>query len=316
MNTIPIQEQSVSTLYVGVDISKDTFHYHIDNRRRGSLPNCLSGLRRLHRLLKVEQVQIICEATGGYEQVLAQYCADNSIPLSVVDPAQVRHFIKGKGQRAKTDSLDAEMLALFGQDNRPLPQQVQSAELRHLRELSRRRDQLVEIRKTMENQNRHLSIKMLVQGQRKLLKEMDRQIANIESEMDQFISASKELKHRSRQIQSEPGVGPAVSRALLAEMPELGTLNRSKIASLAGVAPFARDSGQWKGRRFIGKGRPQVRNKLYMAALVASRHHPQLKLVYQRLVQRGKPAKVALVALMRLLIVRLNGILKNHPFTP
>jgi len=308
MNNTPV--------YVGIDIAKDTFQYHINPNLQGNLPNSQDGFKRLLRLLDGRTVHLICEATGGYEQPLIAFCADQKLSASVVDPARVRHFIMGKGQRAKTDKIDAAMLALFGAENRPAPVEPLSAEQRELRELSRRRGQLLQIRQSLANQSRGLSLKALLSGQRKLLKEFDRQISVIEQLMEKHVAASELLRRKRDLLMVEPGVGPVVALALLAEMPELGTLNRASAAALAGVAPYARDSGTKSGRRYIRGGRALIRKKLYMAALVASRHHPRLKAIYQRLIARGKPAKVALVALMRHLIIQLNHNLKNVPSTP
>jgi transposase len=305
-----------TSVYVGIDIAKDSFQYHINPTLQGNLPNTLKGFKRLLRLLDVERAHLVCEATGGYEQPLIAFCADQELPASIVDPARVRYFIKGKGQRAKTDKIDAAMLALFGAENRPAPAEPLSAEQRELRELFRRRSQLVDLRQSLANQSRGLSLKTLLSGQRKLLREFERQIAAIEQLMDKCVAASQLLRRKREQLIAEPAVGPVVALALLSEMPELGTLNRARAASLVGVAPYPHDSGTKIGRRYIRGGRSLVRKKLYMAALVASRHHPRLKTIYQHLIARGKPAKVALVALMRHLIIQLNHNLKNIQSTP
>jgi transposase len=305
-----------TSVYVGIDIAKDSFQYHIDPTLQGNLSNTPKGFKRLLRLLNGRTVHLICEAAGGYEQPLIAFCADHGLRASIVDPARVRFFTKGTGQRAKTDKIDAAMLARFGADNRPDPDKPLSAEQRELRELSRRRDQLLDCRQRLANGSRGLSLKPLLQGERRLLRELDRQISAIEQLMQEHVAASAPLRCKRDRLMAEPGVGPVVALALLAEMPELGALNRASVAALAGVAPYARDSGKKSGRRFIGGGRPLIRKKLYMAALVASRYHPRLKAIYQRLIGKGKPAKVALVALMRHLIIQLNHNLKNTQSTP
>jgi transposase len=299
-------------VHVGIDIAKDAFQYFINPKLTGNLPNTPAGFQRLRRQLAKlpAPVHLICEATGGYEQPLVTCCLEARVPVSIVDPARVRYFIKGKGQRAKTDRIDAQMLAHFGAENQPQPKPRPLAAQTRLRELSRRRDQLLDCRQTLANQLGGLSLKALLQGHRKLLRELDRQIDQIDQLLQEVIAGSAELRPKYEQLVAEPGVGPVVAHALLAELPELGTLNRATAPALAGVAPYARDSGQQSGRRYIGGGRPQIRRKLYMAALVASRHHPRLKLIYQRLLTRGKPAKVALTALMRHLIIQLNHRLK------
>ena len=315
MNNPSLQDQIPPTTYLGIDIAKDSFHFHLNDQLQGFLPNSPIGFRRLLKKIGNQPVQLICEATGGYEQPLVAFFSQRDIAISIVDPARVHYFIKGKGQRAKTDRIDAAMLARFGQENQPEPVVPRTDEQAQLRELTRRRDQLLEVRQTLSNQSRGLGLKALIQANRRLLGLLDRQIAQTENLMSELIERTPEFKARSSQLQKEPGVGPTVAQALLAEMPELGSLNRSSAAALAGVAPYARDSGQRNGKRFIAGGRPQIRSKLYMAALVASRCHPRLKEIYEHLLKRGKPKKVALVALMRHLIIRLNHNLKNAPIT-
>lgn len=317
-NNTSASNPNPAVLHVGIDIAKDSFQYHIDSKVAGVLPNEASGFKRLRALLKkhAPAAHLLCEATGGYEQDLVSFALDHGLAVSIADPARVRHFIQGKGQRAKNDRIDAQMLALFGAENQPRPMNRPLARQRELRELSRRRDQLAACRQTLANQSHHLSHPVLVRRERRLLRELERQIQEIQTLMDALIADSEALRDKRDELLKEPGVGPVVAHTLLAEMPELGTLNRATAPALAGVAPYARDSGARKGRRYIRGGRPQVRRKLYMAALVASRHHPQLKSRYESLIARGKPAKVALTALMRHLIIHLNHRLKNIPQNP
>jgi transposase len=304
-----------SPVHIGIDMAKDSFQYHLSPKLTGLFPNAEAGFKRLHKLLKKTSpdAHLICEATGGYEQALANFCLDQKLAVSIVNPAQVRHFIKGKGQRAKNDAIDAQMLALFGTENRPNPMNRPLAKQRELRELSRRREQLLEHRQSLGNQSHHLTLKSLLQGERKLLRELDRQIQEIQTLMNTLVADCKELRDKQEKLLEKPGIGPIIAHTLLAEMPELGTLNRATAPALAGVAPYAHDSGNQNGRRYISGGRPQIRHKLYMAALVASRYHPQLKSRYEELIARGKPAKVALTALMRHLIIHLNTRLKITP---
>lgn len=299
--------------YIGIDVAKDKIDFFIDLKRRGSLPNNPSGFKLLLRRIRTLACNshLIMEATGGYEQPLAAFFLQAQIHLSIVDPRQVRYFIRGKGIRAKNDPIDAQMLERFGRENLPRPLVPPSPKVSELKELVRRRDQLIVQRQVQTNQLRGLLLKALIKDHRRLLKEYDRQIQQIDLLIAQTIKADPILKERHTLLISEPGVGPAVAATLLSEMPELGRLNRRTAPALAGVAPYDRDSGRWHGARSIGGGRPQLRKKLYMAALVASRAHPTLKKIYSDLVDRGKPAKVALVALMRHLIIRLNHKLKN-----
>lgn len=304
---------NTNTIYVGIDISKDKFDFFIHSQLAGSLPNERAGFLQLRRHLKplLDSCHLVLEASGGYEQPLAAFCLQNSLAVSIVDPRQVRWFIRGKGVRAKNDPIDARMLQAFGQDNRPRAMQPTSPALDQLRQLVRRRDQLLQLRLQQANQLRSLRLKPLLTSMRRLLKEPEKQIRQIDQLMVQLIARDSELSPRYDALIAEPGVGPAVAATLLAEMPELGWLNRRTAPALAGVAPYDRDSGKHYGRRYITGGRPQLRKKLYMAALVASRVHPKLRHIYRQLCDRGKAPKVALVALMRHLIIPLNHRLKN-----
>lgn len=306
-----------STLYIGIDVAKAHLQCSIDSQSL-CVPNSPAGLKSLGRALHKLQrpLHIICEATGGYEQPLAEFCLRHDIPVSIVDPKRVHAFIKCHGQRAKTDAIDARMLARYGQDVLPSPLDRPLAEQRQLRELFRHREQLLATRAVLLNQASQLTLKALLAGHRKLLITLDHQIAQIDEATARLIANSEPLREKHARLTAIKGVGPVVAQALLAEMPELGHLNRRTAAALAGVAPFAHDSGKQRGRRFVAGGRALLRKKLYMAALVASRFHPDLKTAYQALRQRGKPAKVALVAIMRRLIVLLNHSLKPSPQVP
>jgi transposase len=305
---------NMSIIYAGLDVAKLSLQLHCQNQSH-ALPNTAAGHRRLLALLRAAgpQVQVICEASGGYEQGIVRALQDAQVPVCVVDPARVRHFVRATGQRAKTDRIDAAMLARYGEQMQPRPTAPLSAAQGQMRELVRRRAQLLEVLQLSRQHAQHLTLLALRRQSAALVRQVRRQIAAVEKEIQKVVADQASLSQRSRQLQSVSGVGPATAAVLLAEMPELGTLNRGQAAALAGVAPFARESGKWRGRRWVGGGRAAVRKALYMAALVGSRANAVLRERYERLRARGKPAKVALVALMRHLIIHLNALLKTSP---
>jgi transposase len=302
---------NTSTLYVGLDIAKSSLQVNLQNLNF-SLPNSTRGHRRLIEQLKTfsEPLLVVCEATGGYEQGIVAALHQASIPVAIVEPARVRHFAKACGLRAKTDRIDAQLLAEFGRQTSPRPQAPLAPGTAALRELSRHRGQLQEMLQTTLQQSRHLTLPVLRKQNALFLRQLRSHLQKLEKQIDALIQTDAALQNKARALQQVAGVGPKTAVSLLAEMPELGALNRGQAAALAGVAPHARESGRWQGKRFIGGGRPLARKALYMAALVGSRHNSFLKTRYQHLVARGKAPKVALVALMRHLIILLNAILK------
>jgi transposase len=304
----------MSIIYAGLDVAKLSLQLHLKDKSH-ALPNTAAGHHRLRVLLRAAgaPVHVVCEASGGYEQPLVRALHQARVPVCVVDPARVRHFARATGQRAKTDRIDAAMLARYGEQMQPRPTASVSAAQAQVRELVRRRAQLLEVLQLTRQHAVHLTLATLRRQNAALVRAVRRQISAVEQEIQQAFDAEAALAERSGRVQSVSGVGPATAAVLLAEMPELGTLNRAQAAALAGVAPFARESGKWRGRRWVGGGRSPVRKALYMAALVGSRANAVLRERYERLRARGKPAKVALVALMRHLIIHLNALLKNLP---
>lgn len=256
---------------------------------------------------------LVLEATGGYERAAVLALAAAGLPVVVVNPRQVRDFARSTGQLAKTDRLDAAMLALFAERVQPAPRPLTDEATAELAELITRRQQLLAML-TMEK-NRLPQVRTRVRRDVQAhITWLERRVAETDDDLRQAIEASPVWRVQEQLLQSVPGIGPVVSRTLLALLPELGRLNRKEIAALVGVAPLARDSGTWRGRRVIWGGRAAVRRVLYMAALVASRRNPVLKALYTRLVAAGKAKKVALVACMRKLLTILNAIL--HTGTP
>jgi transposase len=293
----------MNILYVGLDIAKDSLQVNL-HQQNFSLPNTATGHRRLLKQLKAvpEPLLVVCEATGGYEQAIVSRLHAALLPVTVVEPARVRCFAKACALRTKTDRIDAQLLAEFGRQTTPHPQAPLDAVTAQLRELTRHRVHLQELSQNTLQQNPQL------------LRQLKTHLHKIQLQIEALLQSQPQLQQKAQTLQQIKGVGEKTAVSLLAEMPELGSLNRGQAAALAGVAPFSRESGQWKGKRYIGGGRALARKALYMAALVATRFHPSLKAFYLGLRQRGKPGKVALTAVMRKLIILLNSQLKNLNF--
>ncbi|MBI5119040.1 IS110 family transposase, partial [Candidatus Poribacteria bacterium] len=254
---------------------------------------------------------VVMEATGGYETALAAALAAAEMPVVVVNPRQVRDFAKAIGRLAKTDRIDARVLALFAERVRPPLREMPDEALRTLAALLTRRRQLIEMLVAERNRLDHASPsveKSLKQHIRWLEKRLD----DVDSDLDQTIQQSPVWRAKEDLLRSVPGIGPVVSRTLLADLPELGSLNRKKIAALVGVAPLCKDSGTLRGKRMVWGGRAPVRAALFMGALIASRHNPVIRDFYKRLVDAGKPKKVALVACMRKMLTILNAMVRNN----
>ncbi|HKN68395.1 MAG TPA: IS110 family transposase [Gemmatimonadaceae bacterium] len=273
------------------------------------------GVRALvAELLPLAPERVILEATGGYELLCVGALAAAQLPVVVVNPRQVREFAKATGQLAKTDRIDAQVLALFGERVQPPVRALPDEHARELEAVLTRRRQLLEMRQAERNRLAQLvghRTRSIKQSLKKHIAYLERELAMSDTELGQMIRASPVWRERDALLQSVPGIGPVVARTLVAELPELGQLNRRAIAKLVGVAPLNRDSGTWRGKRAIYSGRASVRAALYMAALVAARRNPVLKAYYQRLLARGKAKKVALVACMRKLLTILTHMLRT-----
>lgn len=301
-------------MMVGIDVAKAELVI-----ARGSAgevttwPNDEEGVRTLLQELVAEPPElVIVEATGGYEWLCVAALASAQLPVAIINPRQVRDFAKATGQLAKTDQLDARLLALFGERVRPPVRALPDEKTQALDALLSRRRQLLEMRQAERNR----LLQLVGQGRRpvqqsltKHIRYLERELAGTDSEIGRLIRESPLWREREALLQSVPGIGPVVARTLLAELPELGQLNRRAIAKLVGVAPLNRDSGAWRGQRAIYGGRASVRAVVYMAALVAARRNPVIKRFYQRLLAAGKPKKVALVACMRKLLTMVNHML-------
>jgi transposase len=301
----------MTTIYAGLDIAKLNLQWHLAGRGQ-ELPNTAAGHRRLLKLLAAQPgAHVVCEASGGYEREVVAALQAAGVPVSVVNPARVRDYARACGQRAKTDPIDAAILSAFGEAFKPKPTLPRSPLEEQLTELVRRRVQIVETLVAQRLQAQSLTLPFLRRQAKRLVQRLKQEIQEIETQLQRLRAQHLSLDQRAQKLQTIKGVGALTALGVLAELPELGTLNRGQAAALAGLAPHPRDSGKWRGRRTTGGGRAPVRRALYMAALVAARSNDHLKPFYQRLRLAGKPAKVALTAVMRKLVVYMNHLLKQ-----
>ena len=301
----------MENVYVGIDISKDRLDVAVHaSNEQWQFTNDTAGISRLRRMLKkISPTLIIFEATGGYEMPLYLSLDKAGFSVAMVNPRQIRDFAKSTGKLAKTDLLDARVIAHFGYAIQPTPRPV--PENQRLKALISRRIQLLEM-VTMES-NRQRGIPKALKGRIEAhVAWLKQEIDDADDELRKIIEEDPAWREKDRLLQSTPGVGPALSGTLIAQLPELGALDRRQIAALVGVAPFNRDSGTMRGRRIIWGGRARVRAVLYMATLVATRYNPVIRDFYQRLCSGGKRKKVALIACMRKLLTILNSMLKYH----
>lgn len=302
-----------TSLFVGIDVSKDRLDTALrPSDERWATPNDARGITTLcRRLQTLAPALIILEATGGLELPLVGVLAAAGLPVVVINPRQVRDFAKATGQLAKTDTLDAAILAQFAEAVRPAPRPLPDAATQALHALLTRRRQLLDMR-TAE-QNRLGSAPQSVRQEiRAHLAWLDRRLASLDDELGRTIWESPVWREQEQLLQSTPGVGPVLARTLLASVPELGTLSRKQIAALIGVAPLNRDSGRRRGRRRVWGGRASVRAVLYMATVAASRCNPVIQAFYARLLAGGKAKKVALTACMHKLLIILNAMVKHQ----
>jgi transposase len=299
-------------VFVGIDVSKTQLDVALRPEARWAMPNEASGITTIiSRLQTIGPSLIVLEATGGMERSLVRALVAATLPVVVVDPRQVRDFAKATGRLAKTDRLDADMLAHFAEVIRPTVRPMPEAETQALAERSARRRQVVTML-TVEQQHLSSASPAVRKRIQQHLRWLTAELARIDDELDQVIQQNPIWREKDTWLRSVPGVGPVVTTTLLANLPELGTLRHKQIAALVGVAPLNRDSGQWRGKRSVWGGRAQVRAVLYMGTLVATRFNPVIRAFYQRLLATGKAKKVALIACMHKLLTILNALLKQR----
>jgi transposase len=299
--------------YVGIDVSKDRLDVHV---RPGGEAFAVArdgeGLAALVERLKTLTPHLVAvEATGGFEITVAAAIGGAGLPLAVVNPAQVRHYAQALGRRAKTDKGDAEVIARFAEATRPEPRPLPDEATQALGELITRRRQIIAMM-VAERQRATRLPKRLKRSCERVVRMLEKELAALDQDIDTTVRGSPAWRAKEDLLASVPSIGDITARSLIAELPELGKLDRREIAALVGVAPFTRQSGQWRGKSFIAGGRPAVRATLFMATMSAVRHNPTIRAFRHRLLAKGKPKMVVMVACMRKLLTILNAVLRDQ----
>jgi len=303
----------MDAIVVGIDVSKDRLDVHVHPSGDSfCVARNAEGLEVLNgRLLPLCPSAVAVEATGGFESVVAASLCGAGLPVIVVNPAQVRAFANALGKRAKTDPIDAAVIARFVEATKPQIRPLPDADTQLLAELVARRRQIIQMIVAERQREKQITIRRLKKSVARLILALTKELNELDAGIDDAVRGSPAWRETEDLLRSVPSVGPVIARSLIADLPELGRLDRRQIASLAGLAPWTRQSGKWRGRSFTGGGRSAVRTTLFMGAMVATRHNPLLKAFYQRLVAAGKPKMVALIAVARKLLTILNAIVRD-----
>ena len=303
----------MSATYVGIDVSKDSLDVAVlPSGEKRQFSNSEAGMSKLiAKLSKRHPTLVVMEPTGGFEIPVAGALAAEGLPIAIVNARQIRDYARAVGKLAKTDKLDAMVIAEFAQKVQPEVRPLRDEENQEIKAIVSRRRQLTEMLSAEKNRMA-IAPKVLKPNIMAHIKWLSQEIDDLDRNLRQQIEASPIWREKDNLLRSVPGIGNVLSATLLAELPELGMLNRREIASLAGVAPFNRDSGSIRGKRRIWGGRASVRSALYMAALVGTRYNPVIKAFYMRLLEKGKAKKVALVACMRKLLTTLNAMVRTN----
>lgn len=300
--------------YAGIDVSKASLDVALlPTGESFAVANDEDGLDRLlGRLEGRHPILVVLEASGGFERPVAAALAASGIAVAVLNPRQTRDFARATGKLAKTDRLDAKVLARFAEAVRPAPRTLPDAEAREFQAILARRRQLIQMMTAEKNRLGAATSKAVAKRIEAHIRWLEKELSRTDRDLDEAIEVSPAFKENEALLRSVPGVGPVLCRTLLAELPELGSLSPRELSALVGVAPLNRDSGTLKGRRSVWGGRGRVREALYMGALIASRHNPVIRAFYERLLATGKPKKVALVACMRKLLTILNALMRDR----
>jgi transposase len=309
----------MDAIYVGIDVSKDRLDVAVRPTGESfAVARNGAGIDELiERLTAISPELVAIEATGGFETIVAAGLAGAGLPVVVVNPAQVRAFANALGKRAKTDPIDAMVIAHFAEATKPQLRQLPDEMTRLLADLVARRRQIVEMIAAESQRARRVSNPRLKKSMARLHKALEKELSELDGDIGDHVRGTPAWAEKEDLLASVPGIGPTIARSLIAELPELGTLDRRQIAALAGLAPWTRQSGQWRGKSFIGGGRAGVRRVLFMGAMVAARFNPTLKLFRDKLVAAGKPKLVAIIAVARKLLTILNAILRDKaPWQP
>jgi transposase len=303
-----------TTAFVGIDVSKARCDVHfLATSQSFCIDNNQQGYRQLcDRLPAPGECFVVVEATGGYQRELVLHLVDLGHLVAVVNPKRVRDFARALGENAKTDRIDARVLARFGESFRPRTTEKASEKQRELEAHVRRRRQLVELRATEKNHRETAPSRSVYKNIQKVIEVLDQQVRHIEQEIQKLLESEEPWNTTAQIIASVPGAGMVLVSTLLTELPEMANTNRKQIVALAGLAPYNHDSGRFAGKRKISGGRMIVRNVLYMAARAATRCNPPIQELYQRLLKAGKPNKVAIVACMRKLLTTIHHLVKTN----
>jgi transposase len=300
--------------YVGIDVAKGSFDVNVNGQNKvrhfeytdDKINECIEQLSK-------EQVElIVMEATGGYELKLAIKLQSAGLAISIVNPRRIRDFAKSMGLLAKTDKIDAQLIAQFAATLEPPKFAIIDTNACKLKALVARRDQLIGIRTAENNRKEHILDKAIAKSIDAVIRTLEREITKVDKQITDHIDSMPELKQKAEILKSVPGIGDVTASMLVTELPELGQCNKRQIASLVGVAPMNRDSGTFRGKRMTGGGRKQVRTGLFMPTLVAIRYNPKLRAFYNRLLEAGKTKMVAIVATMRKLLIIINTMIRKN----
>jgi len=299
---------------VGIDVSKDRLDIAVrPSNESFSVGRNAAGLEQLiARLRQLSPRVVALEATGGFETVVAAALSAAGLPVAIVNPAQIRAFARAIGQRAKTDPIDARVIAHFAEATNLEPRPLPDEQTRLLADLVGRRRQIIEMMGAERQREQRLSAPRLKKSIARLVKALEKELASLDTDIGDAVRGSPAWRAKEELLASVPGVGPVISHTLIADLPELGQIGGKQITALVGLAPFTRQSGKWRGKSFIGGGRTDVRAVLFMGALVAKQHNPVLKAFFDRLIAAGKPKMVALIAVARKLLTILNAILRDN----
>jgi transposase len=299
--------------FVGIDVSKRSLDvYDIKSEQNCQFENTKQGIQQCAKWIRsLKPVLVVMEATGGYEHELASALLSAKLPAAVVNAKRIRDFARAVGQLAKTDKIDARMIAQFAATLQPQPQKQMDQAAQKLKALVSRRTQLVDMRTAEKNRIEHARDAAIKKSIAAMVKTLDREIGKVDKQLSNHIDQDPRLRHKAKVMESMKGIGKGSATSLVAKLPELGQFNRRRISSLVGVCPINRDSGLFRGKRMIGGGRSDVRKLLYMPTLAAIRHNPTIRAFYQRLLKAGKAKMVAVVACMRKVLITLNAMIAN-----
>jgi transposase len=306
--------KTLSSSIIGIDVSKASLDVHcLPDGKTCRVKNDPKAIAEWVKTLPENAVKIVViEATSTFHNPVAAALAEAKIPVAIVNPKQVKDFARVVGSRAKTDKIDAKIIAQFGLKIKPLPRKKVSEAQKILAELVMRRRQLMDMKIADKHRLTTVNAKLVKRSVKTHINQLEKLIRDIDEQIAEQIKSDPMWVSTEKLLKSVPGMGDVTTRTLIGHMPELGSMSGREAASLAGLAPFARDSGKTRGKRFVCGGREFVRTGLYMAALCASKHNPVLKVLYKRLVDKGKPKKVALTAVMRKLLVITNAIIRDQ----